>query len=324
MKFQTSILIGLSLASSNCSRSDTPTIIEKARPAIALLEVSDDKGDEIATGTGFWISEGGKLVSNYHVIKNGKKVTARAHNGAMFRVAGILFEDITNDIVLLQTDGHGFSTLSLGASTSIRPGEKVVVVGNPMGLEGSASEGIVAALRKADAQMSLIQITAPISPGSSGSPVIDSKGNVIGIARLLIEGGQSLNFAVPIEAVKTGLRHSLKDPKPFSDGYSIVHLPEKTLRIPKREWSPMQNDTEFAINFEATTKRGVHQFNQVITIFENQLSVDRRFDFRLSRTDYCEVFWIGAHQGYDFGPIQYPPTPGYLVVQLQVDKGSYW
>jgi hypothetical protein len=85
------------------------------------------------------------------------------------------------------------------ANSSPREGDKIIVVGNPLGLEGSISDGIVSAFRTTRDLGKLIQITAPISPGSIGSPVINTNGEVIGVATLNLEGGQNLNFAISSE-----------------------------------------------------------------------------------------------------------------------------
>ena len=84
----------------------------------------------------------------------------------------------------------------------IFPGQKIVVIGNPLGLEGSVSEGIISAMRT---DQGLVQITAPISPGSSGSPVMTEDAKVMGVATLQSERGQNLNFAIPVQIVNAAL-----------------------------------------------------------------------------------------------------------------------
>ena len=168
-----------------------------------LLVVSDAAGKEIATGTGFLVSSDGKLITNHHVIEHAVSAVAKAENGGLFPVTGLLAEDSERDLVVLKLDGKDFPSLELGSSEKIESGTRIAVVGNPLGLEGSLSEGIVSGLRldMIDKGTS-IQITAAISPGSSGSPVLNSKGTVIGVASALLRGGQSLNFAIPVEAAK--------------------------------------------------------------------------------------------------------------------------
>src|ERR1700692_3684416 len=96
------------------------------------------------------------------------------------------------DLAILQFQATHVPFIRLGESANKVEGERVVVIGNPTGLTGTVSDGIIAAFRK---NHSFIQITAPISPGSSGSPVLDEGGNVIGVATLISEEGQNLNFA---------------------------------------------------------------------------------------------------------------------------------
>lgn len=155
---------------------------------------------KIATGTGFLVSSDGKLITNHHVIENGAKVVAKAENGGTFPILGVLRDNIEDDLALLKIDGKKLPCLGLGTSEKIEVGARVAVVGSPLGLEGSLSEGIVSAIREFPGKVRLLQITAAISPGSSGSPVLNANGEVVGVAVSQAHEGQSLNFAVPVEA----------------------------------------------------------------------------------------------------------------------------
>jgi hypothetical protein len=104
--------------------------------------------------------------------------------------------DFTNDLVLLTVKDAGSPSLSLADSQKMAVGDEVFVAGNPQGLEGTFSQGIVSGLRDVESG-TLLQITAPISPGSSGGPVLNSEGNVIGISVATFTSGQNLNFAIP-------------------------------------------------------------------------------------------------------------------------------
>ncbi len=193
---------------------DLPALAKKARPAVFLLIVYDANGKEIATGTGFLVSNGGKLITNYHVIAKAHKMVAKAENGGLFPVAGILAVDAANDLALLKLEGKDLTSLPLGSSEKVEAGIRIVVIGSPLGLEGTLSEGIVSAVREFPGRERWLQITAAISPGSSGSPVLNANGEVIGIATLLITVGQSLNFAVPIEVARSLLARAQKTDKP--------------------------------------------------------------------------------------------------------------
>jgi trehalose/maltose transport system substrate-binding protein len=106
------------------------------------------------------------------------------------------------DLAVLKFQAHDVPFLKLGESTEKVEGERVVVIGNPTGLTGTVSDGIISAFRE---NRSMIQITAPISPGSSGSPVLDDGGSVIGVATLISSEGQNLNFAIAVEKVSAAL-----------------------------------------------------------------------------------------------------------------------
>ncbi len=201
----TSIIIAvIAPASLTNSRAETESIdlkalAKKARPAVMLLVVSDANGKEIATGTGFLVSSDGKLITNHHVIENAASAVAKAENGGLFPVEGVLAADPKNDLVLLKLKGKDLPFLPLGSSDKIEVGTRIAIIGSPLGLEGSMSEGIVSAVRELMGDLKMLQVTAAISPGSSGSPVMNVKGDVVGIASTLLLGGQALNFAVPVE-----------------------------------------------------------------------------------------------------------------------------
>ena len=202
---------------------DLKALAKKARPAVMLLVVSDANGKEIATGTGFLVSSDGKLITNRHVTREGYTAIAKADNGTKFIVVGVLAEDLENDLVLLRlgpertgksgemapnqqlpnVDLRDLPCLSLHGGEEIEVGARVAVIGSPLGLEGTLTEGIVSSFRDFAGQKKMLQITAAISPGSSGSPVLNSKGEVIGIATSIARGGQSINFAIPVGTARS-------------------------------------------------------------------------------------------------------------------------
>lgn len=110
----------------------------------------------------------------------------------------LLSFDEENDVALLKVTANGLPSLKLAQGHKAKQGENIVVIGSPLGLETTVSDGIISSIRGKEG---LIQITAPISPGSSGSPVLNLKGEVLGIASFNLQGGQNLNFAVPVKVV---------------------------------------------------------------------------------------------------------------------------
>ena len=203
---------------------DLKALAKKARPAVMLLVVSDTNGKEIATGTGFLVSSDGKLITNHHVIEGATSAVAKSENGGLFPVEGVLADDPKNDLVLLKIKAKDLPFLPLGDSEKIEVGTRIAIIGSPLGLEGTLSEGIVSAVREVMGNIRKLQITAAISHGSSGSPVMNAKGDVIGIAAAMLTRGQSLNLAVPVEC---GIRllaksESSTTPRPLDQSATTV------------------------------------------------------------------------------------------------------
>jgi S1-C subfamily serine protease len=202
------LVVSVTLAAAAATAQDLRELSRTARESVMLLKVFDSGGQEVGAGTGFAV-DGGLVVTNLHVIERAARVEAVLADNAAFSVVGVIASDPENDVAILRLDDTSLPPLPLATDLTVEPGERVVVLGNPMGLSGTLSEGIVSAVRDSgvDGQgrigegPPLLQITAAISPGSSGSPVMTLDGKVIGVAVSYYMGGQNLNFAVPIAAV---------------------------------------------------------------------------------------------------------------------------
>jgi S1-C subfamily serine protease len=179
-----------------------PEIVAKAKPAIVEIVTTDAKGTPKTQGTGFFVSPDGLVVTNRHVIEGANSITAVSNTGAMFLFERVVSQPPGADIAVLKFRATDVPFLKLGESTRAVEGQKVIVIGSPTGLMGTVSDGVISAFRE---NRSLIQITAPISHGSSGSPVIDENGQVIGVATVVSAEGQNLNFAIPVETVSAAL-----------------------------------------------------------------------------------------------------------------------
>jgi S1-C subfamily serine protease len=181
-------------------RKDIPSIAKSANGAIVtVITATDDK--PIAQGTGFLVSADGVIVTNYHVIKEGNVAIVKFPDGAVLPVDGVLATDKVRDLAIIKIHGKTFRTLTLGNSDKVQVGEEVVAIGNPFGLELTVSNGIVSGLRT-DESGKFLQTTAPISPGSSGGPLFNMLSEVVGINTMYLEGGENLNFAIPINDAK--------------------------------------------------------------------------------------------------------------------------
>ena len=183
------------------SQDILPELVRRIKPSAVAIETFDSRGEKLSRGSGFFV-EVDRIVTNRHVLEGAYRAEVHSSTGAVFPVRGILAVDAEGDLALLKIDApvNQIKPLLLD-KTSPQEGESVVVIGNPLGLEGSVTNGIVSAVRDIPTFGRIIQITAPISSGSSGSPVVNMQGQVIGIATLQITGGQSVNFAIPSERI---------------------------------------------------------------------------------------------------------------------------
>src|SRR5882672_1620148 len=191
-----------------------PELVRRIKPSAVAIETFDARGEKLSRGSVFFIGSD-RVVTNRHVIDNAYRAEVHSYNGGVYQVKGVLAVDAEGDLALLRVDAPPNQVRPLLLDrTSPQEGESIVVIGNPFGLEGSVTNGIVSAVRDIPTFGRIIQITAPISPGSSGSPVVNMRGQVIGVATLQITGGQSVNFAIPSERIsqlQTGTLTSLSD-----------------------------------------------------------------------------------------------------------------
>lgn len=172
--------------------------------SITSIITKDASDKEIGEGSGFLVSPDGIIVTNMHVIRGAQKVEVKLGEN-IFKEVLLLKIIPAFDIALLKVNAQGFSPVNIGDSDQLTSGQFVVALGNPLGLEQSVSTGIISAIRSS-AQIKLLQITAPLSPGSSGGPLLNEYGEVVGITTLAsFFLAQNVNFAIPINYLKQAL-----------------------------------------------------------------------------------------------------------------------
>jgi S1-C subfamily serine protease len=224
-----------STSASSAEVQALPDLAARVTPSVLLLHVLDESGHELGTGTGFFVSADGRVITNDHVAGHAAKMTATTSDGRSIGIAGLLAVDEENDLALLQAEGSGYPALPLVGMGNARIGDEVVVVGSPHGLSASVSTGIVAAVREhglppeeGDERSTTswsVQITAAILPGSSGSPVLDRHGDVIAVVVGGISNSSGLAFAIRAELaralsdrVATGTKpHPFREPTSTKD-----------------------------------------------------------------------------------------------------------
>lgn len=177
-------------------------LVNKIRPAVVTVVVYDVNQNVANIGSGFFIDKYGHLVTNYHVLDGKYAAEVRTAEGKTYPIKLVIADNKAVDLVKVLVDIPRKKVNWIKVSSNLPSiAEQVMVVGSPMGLEQTVSEGIVSSIRKIPAVGDFFQMSAPISPGSSGSPVINLKGQVIGVATFQMIRGQNLNFAVTGKSV---------------------------------------------------------------------------------------------------------------------------
>jgi S1-C subfamily serine protease len=174
-------------------------IYNKVSPS--TVEIAAESELVSSLGSGFYIDTQGTVVTNYHVIDGCSQATVTTPDGTSYDVTKILGYSEELDIAILKTTNFKSVPVEI-ASDVVATGESVYTIGNSLGfLGGTFSEGVVSSASRIVGDVEYIQISAPISSGNSGGPLVNDKGQVIGITSAGFDEGQNLNLAIPIEAI---------------------------------------------------------------------------------------------------------------------------
>ncbi|HVF51646.1 MAG TPA: tetratricopeptide repeat-containing serine protease family protein [Pyrinomonadaceae bacterium] len=175
-----------------------PELIRLVKPSVVSVVTFNAKNEALMSGSGFFIRHG-QVVTNLHVIEGAHRAEVRTFDGKgkTYPVAGVLDVDEEGDLAVLSINVPADRTHSIEIAKSLpEEGERIFVIGSPLRLEGSVSDGIVSAVREVPNLGKIVQITAPISHGNSGSPVFNMKGQVIGVVTVKVTNGQNINLAI--------------------------------------------------------------------------------------------------------------------------------
>lgn len=194
------LLLAISLLSvkQTFSQESLPELVRRVKPTVVAIATYDADGEALMTGSGFFLRPG-QVVTNLHVIRGAQRCEVKTLDGKgrVFAVAGTIAVDEEGDLALLSV-GTPPDRPRASEIARVLPdeGETIFVIGNPLKLEGSVSDGIVSAVREVPNLGKIIQITAPISHGNSGSPVFNLKGQVVGVVTVKVTNGQNINLAI--------------------------------------------------------------------------------------------------------------------------------
>ena len=196
------LLVWLTSTSPISAEVNLTKLVDKIRPAVVTVIVYNVNRQVTAIGSGFFIDKSGHLITNYHVIDGSYAADVRTFNGKIYPIKLVVADNKSVDLVKVLVDIPRKEINSIKLNKNLPSiAEQILVIGSPMGLEQTVSEGIISSIREIPAVGNFFQISAPISPGSSGSPVINLKGQAIGVATFQFLRGQNLNFAVAGESV---------------------------------------------------------------------------------------------------------------------------
>ncbi|MEM6427578.1 MAG: trypsin-like peptidase domain-containing protein, partial [Cyanobacteria bacterium P01_D01_bin.128] len=163
---------------------------------------------EQGTGSGFILSADGRLITNAHVVEGATEVTVTLKDGRTFE-GEVVGTDSVTDVAVVKIDATGLPTVQLGSTEDLAPGQWAIAIGNPLGLDNTVTAGIISALERSSSQVGVpnkrvqfIQTDAAINPGNSGGPLLNDRGEVIGMNTAIRANAQGLGFAIPIETAK--------------------------------------------------------------------------------------------------------------------------
>ncbi len=187
------------------------TVVDAVGPAVTSISVGKQirgsEPEQVGAGSGVVIAPDGYILTNDHVVHNAKQLTVTLTNGATLG-ATLVGTDPSTDLAVIRADGANLPYAMLGNSASLHVGQLVIAIGNPFGFQSTVSTGVVSALgRSLRSQQgrlieSIVQHTAPLNPGNSGGPLVDSRGRIVGVNTAIIMMAQGIGFAIPSDTAK--------------------------------------------------------------------------------------------------------------------------
>ena len=304
-------------------------VFEKASPAVVYIIVRDKDFKPIGLGSGFFVTANGLVVTNYHVIKGAEFATARLSSGATLFVDGVVATDPSRDLALLKVSGGGFPCLKIAKGALLKVGATVYAIGNPQGLENTFSGGMVSGHREIKQGLTAIQVTTPISPGSSGGPLLNVSGEVVGVTTGGLTGGQNLNFAAPVSGVSALIRKQGKVRTLASagggrfDSTETEELDKAWAAMGKKDWGTAakiltalrEKQKDNPVVWFALGRLHYELGNQEIAIQHYETAIVLKSDYAIA---YCGM-------GYAYCKLKlYPQAVEVYKKAIAIDPGDAW
>lgn len=255
----------------HAAQEGLPALVKRVKPTVVAIATYDSSGEPLMTGSGFFLTPG-QVVTNLHVIRGATRAEIKTLDGKgkIYPVTGATAIDEEGDLALLGID----MPLDRARSSELAPdlpdeGEPIFVIGNPLKLEGSVSDGIVSAVREVPNSYRIIQITAPISHGNSGSPVFNLRGQVLGVVTVKVTNGQNINLA--IAAARVGQLHAGK----------VVPLSEIALKG--------KGDVAESLYRNGLDSMWLGNYDSAVGYFENAVNKNPKRADAWVQVGYCKV-----------------------------------
>jgi S1-C subfamily serine protease len=254
------------------------SVAERIRPTVANLRVG--RGPNGGSGSGVLFTPDGFLLTNAHVVAGNETVRVRLNDREELsgRLVG---SDPWTDLAVVQASAHGLPFANLGDSAHVRVGQLVVAVGSPYGFDSTVTAGVVSALGRTLRSITghlvdnVLQTDAALNPGNSGGPLVDSRGNVIGINTAIIQPAQGICFAIPINMAKHILPQLLKHGRVIR-GYLGLHA--QTAPLPGRLARELELDQKTGVEIQAVedvspaAEAGLDEGDIIISLGEQPVS----------------------------------------------------
>jgi len=187
------------------------TVVDAVGPAVVSVSAGmkswGSETEQLGSGSGVLIAPDGYIVTNDHVVHKATQLSVTLTNGTTLLATRVGVDPAT-DLAVIRADGSGLPYATLGDSGLLRVGQLIIAIGNPFGFQSTVSTGVVSALGRALRSQrgrlveNIIQHTAPLNPGNSGGPLVDSRGRIIGINTAIIMMAQGIGFSIPSNTAK--------------------------------------------------------------------------------------------------------------------------
>jgi S1-C subfamily serine protease len=254
------------------AQESLPELVRRLKPTIVAIVTYDAKGDALTTGSGFFIRPG-EVVTNLHVIRGARRTDVKTLDGKgrVYEVAGLLAVDEEGDLALMRVNMPPDRPRSSELAVSLpEEGESVFVIGNPLKLEGSVSDGIVSAVREVPGVGKIIQTTAPISHGNSGSPIFNLKGQIVGVITVKVTNGQNISLAIGSDRVRELQSGALR---------SLAEIPAKDKIL----------DVGEALYRTGLDSLWLGNYDHAVSYFENAVNRNPKRADAWIQVGYCKV-----------------------------------